>query len=284
MAGTESYVGDISEPGAAEHIANLLSQGEAVAVYNVLVHALWGDGAHPDFRPNVARVKGSEANKPHGLTIPNHEFLEFVDQGRLAPEVVDLFDPVKADELTARTGAFVFWRLPGRPNVVDNLPGIFWSKGADGLPIVQNWSPEGKPDIMRLMELARGFGVEFPAVTSLNITTKPEITDPADAEKFARQHGIPLLTNCHHPQRSMKGSYPVIIGDAEGLYVARARPKSIGTLLLQRLLDGYPLQLADTPEVNPGFDDPQLESLRGSELRDALLSAQWLGFTALRAA
>jgi hypothetical protein len=284
MREVESYIGDISEPGATEHIAHSMSDGVPVAVDNVIVHALWGDGEHTDFRPNVARIKGSEANKPHGLTITNHEFLELVDHDRLAPEVAGLFDPAKADELTDRTGAFVFWRLPGRPTVPDNLPRIFWSLGADGLPIVQNWSPEGKPDIVRLMELARGFGVDFPAVTSLNITAQPEITDPADAERFAQAHGIPLLTNRRHTRRPMKGSYPVIIGDVEGLHVGRARSTSIGSLLLTRLLDGYPLQLADTPEVNPGFDDPQLEGLRGSELRDALLSEQWLGFAALRAA
>lgn len=284
MGEIQNYVGDISMPGSSEEIARFMSRGEAVAVDNVLVYALWGDGSHPDFRPNVAHIKGSEANKPHGLTLPNHEFLEYVDQDRLSPEIAGLFDPDKADEITGRSGAFVFWRLPGRSNVTDALPDTVWSLGPDGLPIVQNWSPEGKPDTMRLMELAKSFGVEFPAVTSLNVTTQPEIIDPDEAEVFAGKQNIPILSNRNHTQRPVKGSYPVIMGDAEGLHVVRGRPQGIGALLLSRLLHDYPLQVPDSPDVNPGFYDPKLEGLRGPELREALLSEKWLGFAALKAA
>lgn len=277
MVHSAAFEGDFSKVPDIREAAWVMSAGEALAVDNDLVFALWGDGANPLFKGRVAAVKGSEANKPFGLTLPNSKFLEYVDPGRLSPDVIKLFE--EPELLTNRSGALIFWRLPGRPEVEDVLPQTLWSRDLDGLPIVQNWSPEGKSNITDMLAVATGLGIEHPAVTSLNTTKQPEIIDPDKARLFARQHGLGLVTDSR-AKRLMGGSYPVVIGDKEGLHVVRGRSGAVGTLILSRLMAGYSLDWAESTDVSPGWDSPELEEWQGPDLRSALLSM--LGWTAIR--
>lgn len=263
------FVGEYSSVESVSTAAELMTAGEAVAVDNDLVFAIWGDGASPRFKEQVAAVKGSEANKPFGLTIPNEKFLQYVDQGRLAPDIAGLFeDP---ERLTSLSGALLFWRLPGRKEIMNYLPNTVWSLDQQGLPIVQNWSPEGKANIFGLLEKASELGVEHFAATSLNTTKEPEITDADKASAFARVHDLAILTDTA-AKHVMSGSYPVVAGSTEGLHIVRGRPRAIGSIIISRLLDGYPLKWQESDNIQPGYDCPELKGTRGAEARLALLS------------
>ncbi len=269
--------GDLSEYADVAKAAQHIAAGRAIAVDNDMVHALWGDGANPQFRDRIAAIKGSEANKPFGLTLPNDEFLEYVDTRRLAPHITPLFE--NPERLTSYGGALIFWRLPARKDAKDNLPSTVWSLDDRGMPIIQNWSPEGKANITRLLLLASEMGVEYAAATSLNNTREPEITEPELARTFAKQHGLPLLSD-RSATHFMSGSYPVVIGDGEGLHIARGRPKAIGSTILSRLLYEFNLNWQEKDGVSPGWDCKELTNLRGPEVRSALLSL--LGWEAIK--
>lgn len=264
--------GDLSDAEAVDKAAGKLASGELLAVDNDWVHALWLDAASLVAKQKLQVVKGSDANKPYGLTVPHHQFLEYVAVDRLRRSDWELFE---AHELTARTGALVFWRLPGRKEVENDLPPSLWSRGADRLPVVQNWSPEGKPNIEYLLARASLRNVGHLAVTSLNTTKDPEITQPAEAKAFAYRHRLALLTD-YRAKRLMHGSYPVMEADKDGIRIVRGRPQSIGSLILTRLLNGYTVDSSISANVHPGWDNSVLADSKGAQLRrKILLLAGW---------
>lgn len=285
-ADTSRFEGDLAAANDHERAVEAMLRGEALAVDNYVVGALNGDGANPAFAEHVQAVKHREPRRPYGLTIGAEPFLSLLDFNRLAPEDRPLFSDT--DRFVSRLGAVAFVRAPAHPARLEEegVPGtvISYVQTTEGrLPVVQNWTPTGKDNFEAVRALAAQHGINYLAVTSLNLTQEPEITDPAEITAFARENGLALLTDkgavtAAGNGRILSGSYPIVVADRDGLTLARNRWPG-GVSLMQRLLTGYQLHVGESVEPAPGTLPP-LEGLAGPELRQAFLAH--LGWTALK--
>lgn len=272
MRNFERFEGDFSAASAVRQAAAYMADGRAVAIDNDTVFAIWGDGANPQFANNVDAAKGREPGRAYGLTLEAKDFLSLVDLDRVLPDARPLLENPEA--FVKRLGAMAFVRLPVHPQAIEDygLPASVLS-GTKAEPIAQSWSYEGKDNIERLLNQAK---LAVPAVTSLNISGKPEITNLEDARHFAKDHDLPMLSDTH-ARRKVTGSYPIISITNEGMSIIRARQTGIGTAWLTRLLVNIPLQSIESGNVQPGIDPYELHNLSGPELRQA--SLEYLGWT-----
>lgn len=277
--GIERFQGDFSSEGACKRTARAIASGEPVAVDNDSVFAIWGDAANPAFSAAVTAIKGAERSGPLALTLPAEELLPFIDCGRLAPEHRALF--VDSQTFTDHFGAVAFLRLPGRKDVFDEEQAVrdaALSYDTEGQPVIQNWSPEGKTNIERLLRLS---GLHYPGVTSLNTSKLEEITEPQGAVRFTSAHSLSLLLD-GQAQRLSRGSFPILELNTNGMILLRARRRGIGAELLRRILVDYPLNISEAPSASRGLRAAGLERLSGPELRQGIL--QYLGWTAVSVA
>lgn len=271
--GPLGFEGDISLESHQKMAAELMAAGRAVAIDNDAVWAIWGDSGSDNFAHEVRTIKGRDPSRALGLTMPYHEFVPLIDFDRVHSSVIPLLeDP---DRLTERLGAMAFIRVPGNALFVieKEVPDCVITYGQNDLPVLQNYDCKGKANINSLIEYAKELGVEYPAVSSLNSSGRPEITEPEDAIRFARDHNLPILADIRAVRKGT-GSYPILEFNSNG--VSLVREGNISGVLIKNLMHEYKISVPQT--IRPaayspynGSDNLELRELRGSELREALI-------------
>lgn len=265
---TPGFRGDLSVPADIDRGAELIASGQAVAVDNDLVYAIWGDAASASFVQTVEVSKGREPGRTFGLSLGAEGFLSLVDRDHVHREAWPLLED--AETFVSRLGALAFVRVPGRPHALEEVPRSVIS-GTNDKPVVQNWVPEGKTNIEALLRGAEDAGVVHPAVTSLNASGQPEVTSETEALAFAERTRLPILTDRHARQTVLRGSFPIVELTPDGIALTRSRTQCIGSVVMHRLLIDLPLYVPDTTQAPVGIDISELETLSGPELRTGLL-------------
>jgi len=133
-------------------------------------------------------------------------------------------------------------RAPIKKSVAQALPPDILSQSADGTNWLQNCEITGSGPVIALIQTIRNKGVEFPAVTSMNVSGQPEIVGRVEAEAFCREHSIPLVLANQEDGRKVRGSFPIIeVGEAG---VKLVREGHFPGYLFRYLLDGAEVDLS----------------------------------------
>lgn len=269
---TATEFGDYNIGEDREKAARLISKGEVVGVFNRGVCALWIDPTKEEAVQRISDIKGEERNnRPMGVTLPSHKFIELIDLESIPSEHREIL--TSPEEMRERLGSYTFLRARVKPELVSTLPSKIVDRTDEGVGVIQNWDPTGHYPAKHLVDRMMVWGVRYPAITSMNISKQPEITDPAIGKVFSRTHGIPLFLDDPRDQHISIGSYPIIELTPQGLRLVREG--NLPTRLLERLI-GLPL---DDTEAKPAkypqhefpadlFDDPSLST---TELRAAII-------------
>ncbi len=227
------------DAGAREDAAARIAAGQCVAVFVRSVWVLWLDGANPAAAAEIYRIKGEgRIGRPLAAVLPVERFAALLDPLRIAADVRPIFsDPAT---LTARLGALALLRAPVRPEAVAAVPSAMLSQTPDGTRWIQNCVPAGDEPSMDLARTLIARGVAFPAVTSLNRSGQPEITDRRAAEAFCRAQGIPLMLAGAGRRGPVCGSFPILEVGSAGVRVLREG--HFPSYLFPHLLGGVAVQ------------------------------------------
>jgi tRNA A37 threonylcarbamoyladenosine synthetase subunit TsaC/SUA5/YrdC len=211
----------IRDREACTAAAVLLKEGRVIGTYVRGVCGLWADGRSEEALDTIYAIKGEErADRPLSTTLMSPLFVEMVNGARIPAPLKGLF--FDADELATHLGSMCFIRAPIRSQTASPLPSRLVSQSGEGTYWLQNWLPEGCEPTRRLMEALHASDLDVPAVTSMNVSGEPEIVDPEEGLAFSRDHDVPLfLADLDSPER-VKGSFPIVQVDEEGMRLLRA--------------------------------------------------------------
>jgi len=238
MSPQPTEVASVWDSQAREYAGDLVLQGEAIGTYNRGVCAIWGDGDNPLFPARVAQIKGEKrGERPLAASLRTSTFVDMIDPTKISPDLHELF--LKADELAKRTSSLCFIRAPITEAAAAKLPPAMISRSsADGTPIIQNWDPEGHEPTLLLLEQLYKKGVEYPAVTSMNVSGTPELVTEEDGIAFSKKTNIPLFLTDPRDPKKVKGSYTIVGIHQQGIELVR--DGNIPASLIEQLL-GIPI-------------------------------------------
>lgn len=275
-------VASIADEASREWAARLVHEGGCVASFVRAVWVLWIDPANRNAVETIYRIKGERRiGRPLGTTLGATSFAEMLDPAKIALDARKIFlDP---KELESRLGMLCLIRAPIKKSAVQMLPPDIVSQVADGTIWLQNCVITGSAPVVALIQAMQNLGVQFPAVTSMNVSGQPEIVDRDEAEVFCREHGIPLVLTDSEDQHVVQGSFPIIeVGEAG---VKLVREGHFPAYLFRYLLDGADVEVvgaapARFPLVSTHSEEAAAR-ISASQLREEII-ARLQGRTRLR--
>jgi hypothetical protein len=272
FASHKTEVASLRSPYARQKAADLAKEGQPIGSYNRGVCAIWGDGANPEFPATVAKIKGElRGNRPLAASLSTERFVEMLDLSKVPPSLHDTF--LNAKKLADATGSLCFFRAPITDAAARTLPPSMVSE-IDGVKIIQNWDAKGHRPTHKLLRAFEHEGIEFPAVTSMNVSGEPEITSQQQGIEFSQVRGIPMfLEDPKDPHRAV-GSYTILGLSDSGLQLVREG--NIPSEVIQKLL-GVEIDTSDhtvAKSMKPlSFDSTRLEGVDPRFARIAILSS-----------
>ncbi|MBU3957425.1 hypothetical protein KKI19_04100 [Patescibacteria group bacterium] len=215
----ETLVGSLLNKGNRNCAAGLITGGEVVGVFNRGVNALWIDGGNQEAVLKLQTIKGElRQNRPVALTIGFERLVNLIDTNALTDEAKQFLDI--SGNLKSELGSLCFLRVPLKTEYIVRVPAS--SLNYEGGRVwIQSWDPYGHRWTEQFLRSIEGLGVEFPAVTSMNISGEPEIVDQDEGEEFCREHGIPLYLRDPRANSLLKGSYTIITLSERGIELTR---------------------------------------------------------------
>lgn len=215
----ETRVGSLLNKGDRIYAASLVTRGEVIGVFNRGVNALWIDGTNEEAARRLQIIKGElRQGRPVALTIGFERLIKMIDFDVLAEDVKQFLK--SSGDLKGKLGSLCFLRVPLQASYIDKVPPSSLSL-EKGQTWIQSWDAHGHrftEDLMRLME---GFGVEYPAVTSMNISGSPEIVNQDEGERFCREKNIPVYLRDPKANPEVMGSYTIIAFNEQGIELIR---------------------------------------------------------------
>lgn len=213
-------VDSIRESKARTKAAELVKNGYPVGIFNRGVCAIWGNGESKKFCDSVAQIKGElRKKKALAATFPTELLVQLIDSTMIPSKLHHIF--LDANELSERIGSLCFVRVPVTYESAQKLPWSMVSKMKNGCYVIQNWDPAGhKPTELFIQEL-HSIGVKYPAVTSMNISGKPEIVDQDAGIQFARNANIPIFLKDELDTGRALGSYTIFNINRNGIELVR---------------------------------------------------------------
>lgn len=232
--------GSMADPAVRAQVAELIKDGGSVGAFVRAVWVMWIDGANRQAVETIYRVKGERRiGRPMVTTLDAATFVELLDPDKIPAEVRKIFlDP---EELETRLGMLCLIRAPLRASAVARVPPALVSQTDDGTRWMQTCVPAGAEPGSRLIYTLLEHGIRFPAVTSMNVSGRPEIVDAREAEAFCRAQGIPFVPADSADKQVVSGSFPIIEVGATG--VKLLREGHFPGYLFRYLLDGADVQL-----------------------------------------
>jgi hypothetical protein len=194
-----------------------------------------------------------------------------IDPDQIASSACDLF--LDADRLRARLGSLCFIRIPIRKQIGMELPPRLVSQTDDGTYWLQNWIPSGCHSSAQWMEAMKRQNIEFPSATSMNVSGTPELVEQEAGAEFCKQHLISTFLGDPESKYEVKGSFPILQVDKEGIRLIREG--HFPGILFEHLLQEWDIDLSDyKPAKYPLLQIPDewlSGALTGDSLRLALI-------------
>jgi tRNA A37 threonylcarbamoyladenosine synthetase subunit TsaC/SUA5/YrdC len=233
--------GSIRDMESCRAGARLLRDGFLVGTFIRGVCGIWVDGGNPDAVERVFQVKGEQRHRrPFGTTLDASAFVQYVNRDQIPAAMHNLL--LNEEELVGRLGSLCFIRVPIWKEAGDRFPQGLISQTPDGTYWLQNWLPEGSPTTRKWVEAVKREAVELPVATSMNVSGQPELVDAAEGLQFCSEHAIPLFLDDPEKKEKVRGSFPVIQADREGIKLVREG--HFPAALFRYLLDGWDIDLS----------------------------------------
>lgn len=213
-------VGSIWDRVDREYTAGYVLNGGIVGVFNRGVNALWIDAKNHAAVSKLQEIKGEgRQGRPVALTIGFDVFARMIDTNSLTAELQEFL--ALSRDLKNELGSLCFIRAPLKPEFIDRVPYSSISVDEKGRTWIQTWDPYGHKPTDDLIRIMVGLGIEFPAVTSMNISGQPEIVDQIGGERFCREYGIPVYLKDEKTRLDLQGSYTIITLSEKGAELTR---------------------------------------------------------------
>ncbi len=211
----------VFDPHASEEVARLARAGGAIGGYNRGVCYILGDGANERFLSEVRSIKGEErSNRPLAAALSSERFIALIDHTKIPDDLHGLFsDPAALSQIA---GSLFFIRAPLRKEALADIPPAMVSHLEDGTTVMQSWDPYGHHGLERVISKMHEAGINYPGITSMNESGKPEIVNQKEGIAFASKKHIPLFLNDPQDPGRVKGSYTIVGVGPEGLTLIRA--------------------------------------------------------------
>jgi hypothetical protein len=234
-------VASIREAASLQQAARLVRAGACVAAFVRAVWVLWLDGANRQAVDVIHQIKGEgRLGRPIVTALPAERFVDLLEPDKIAPELRRTFlDP---RELEARLGMLCLIRAPIRSAAAQPMPEALVSRTPDGTHWLQSCVITGTTPGAALTRSTLQAGVEWPGITSMNLSGQPEIVDPEQAYAFCRAQPIPLVLVDPVDPQVVRGSFPNIEVGPAGVRLIRAG--HFPGHLFNFLLDGADVKLA----------------------------------------
>lgn len=263
-------VGSIWNPIDRQDAAGVIKDGGIVGVFNRGVNALWINGQNQEAVTTLQAAKGeARAGRPVALTIGFERLVEMIDSDVLTDEVRRFLEVTQ--NLKAHLGSLCFLRVPLKHNFIKVVPLSSLSTDTQGRSWIQTWDPFGHQPTEDLIKGAESLGVEFPAVTSMNISGQPEIVDQNMGEEFCRESGIPVYLRDPKIHDKIRGSYTIITLGERGIEVTRDGniPYRVIQPIFNLPFSTDSMALPKYPQME--FPESLIEGLSAREIRTAIL-------------
>lgn len=206
-------IGSVHHRADIQKAVEFMLKGEPIGLSNRGVCAIAGDGGNDLFFDEVASIKGEERkDRPLAAMFPPEQMLEYLDMDLVPEPLRAIF--ASPETVTSRLGSLCFLQIPITEKASLVVPVAMQSRH-NGVPILQNWIPNGHPPAHHLVTAMKKAGIAFPAITSMNVSGQPEIVDQDLAVEFARKTKIPLFLRDEKATQA-KGSYTTIAVEANG--------------------------------------------------------------------
>lgn len=213
-------VGSIHNVNDRKSAADFIANGEVIGVFNRGVNALWINGEDLKSVSKINRIKGEKRiGRPIALTVGFEKLIKMIDLKNLSKDVHEFLN--LSEDLKKELGSLCFLRLPVKKKFAGELPVAALHTDKNSTIWLQNWDPHGHNSSESLVFAAQQKGVKYPAVTSMNISGKPEIVDQDEAEKFCRENSIGLYLRDPNAHPGLVGSYTIITFSKKGVELTR---------------------------------------------------------------
>lgn len=267
---TSLKVGSIWDWTDREYAAGVIKNGGIVGVFNRGVNALWINGQDLTAVTRLQEVKGEgRVGRPVALTIGFERLVEMIDPDVLTDEVRRFLEVTQ--DLKTHLGSLCFLRVPLKHDLMKAVPQSSLSIDTQGRPWIQTWDPFGHQPTEDFIKRSENLGVEFPAVTSMNISGQPEIVDQKRGEEFCRESGLPIYLKDPKIHDKIRGSYTIITLGEKGIEVTR--DGNIPYRVIQPIF-GLPFSIENMalpkyPQME--FPDSLIDGLSSRGIRMAIL-------------
>lgn len=200
--------------------AELVAKGEVIGVFNRGVNALWLDAQNPNALKKLRKIKGEiRQQRPLALTLKLNDFIKLIDLETIPKEIKDFL--ILSEDLKDSLGSLCFIRVPIKNEYKDKVPKSSLLTDDKGVAWLQSWDPHGHLFTEALIKSIIDEGVEFPGVTSMNITGQPEIVSQTEAVDFCKTQIIPFYLKDPYSNPKLQGSYTIITLSRKGIELTR---------------------------------------------------------------
>ncbi len=232
----------VQEKAHRAEAARRIKDGGVVGQFVRGVCILWIDAENRDAVDRIYAIKGAKRQgRPFSVLLETNSFISILDGTIIHPDLHPFFfDP---DELEDRLGALCMIRAPIRKDAARKLPDYTYTQSEDGTCWVQSWVPCGHTPGRQMLEEMWSIGLRLPGVTSMNVSGEPEIVEQEDAVAFCDRHDVPIFLEDSLDTGMVRGSFPIISIDAEGLHLVRSG--HFPPYLFKYLLDGTEIDLSN---------------------------------------
>lgn len=214
------YIGSIRNEQDRKVAAIQIKAGDPVGVKNGGVNAIWMDASNPKAIEETETIKGEQRlGRPIALTLSTRELLEVSDLSKAPAAVRDYLSVTK--DLEKEVGSLFFLRVPLKQEYLGVIPKSAVSLDQNDVPWIQSWDPYGFKPTEQLVYEMRELGIQFPGVTSMNISGQPEIVDQAEAQKFCQDKNIPVYLSDPKANPLFAGSYTIVSIGPKGFELVR---------------------------------------------------------------
>lgn len=262
-------VGSILNQKHRNEAARLLAKGEIVGVFNRGVCALWFNGGDIKAVKRIWQIKGeARLGRPIALTLDLEEFIPMIDVDLLPTQLQDL---IKSPDFKLRVGSLCFIRAPLKEKHQRSIPEHAKSFEGNGICMIQNWDAHGHTPTEQFLNEVKNLGVEYPAVTSMNITGQPEIVNQKEGEEFCKRHGILAFLKDPKAHPGHLGSYTIFTFGQDGIKLERDGniPAKLFEKIFDLTFDTKGAKKSNYPQLK--FPKRIFKNLTGAQIRQAIL-------------
>jgi len=259
-------VGSLWNDEFRKNASILVANGQPVGVFNRGVCAIWVDASNDKALNRIHDIKGEgRKGRTLAVSLKTEQVIPLIDYDKVG------FNKDLTSGLLKTLSSFSFIRIPILDNEADNMPPSIISKSNNGVSYLQYWDPSGHYPTSELVECMFDQGVQYPGLTSMNLSGSKELVTVDEGIEFSKAKGIPLFLVDDRDPGVIKGSYLILSLNPDGMNVEREG--NIPSRIMERIL-GIEFNRRNTKGSNyPQHDFPETltENLSPQNARAALV-------------